>query len=117
MQRKIYVQGDILLQPVDGNVEGWSTAPTDADGKIVLQHGERSGHRHVVDGPAQLLEGVRPAGVPSELYVGHLVVSGDAATLSHEEHASITLPKGTYVVRRQREFTPHTSRNERLALD
>jgi hypothetical protein len=42
--------------------------------------------------------------MPPELYVGHIRVRGDSAELRHEEHSTITLPKGTYRVRRQREF-------------
>ena len=44
--------------------------------------------------------------IPSGLYVGHVQVNSPTARLEHEEHAPITLPQGTYRVRRQRQLEP-----------
>ncbi|HWE16222.1 MAG TPA: hypothetical protein VG758_03420 [Hyphomicrobiaceae bacterium] len=44
--------------------------------------------------------------VPPELYIAHVTVRSPTARLVHEEHAPITLDKGTYRVRRQRQLEP-----------
>ena len=44
--------------------------------------------------------------IPSGLYVAHLTVTSPTARLVHDEHAPITLDKGTYLVRRQRQLEP-----------
>jgi hypothetical protein len=33
-------------------------------------------------------------------------VEGDSATVLHEEHGPITVPKGRYTIRIQRQYTP-----------
>jgi hypothetical protein len=38
--------------------------------------------------------------------VGHVRVNGPTARLEHEEHAPITLERGVYRVRRQRQLEP-----------
>jgi hypothetical protein len=37
-------------------------------------------------------------------------VLADSATVTHEEHGPITLPRGTYRVWRQREYSPEAIR-------
>jgi hypothetical protein len=44
--------------------------------------------------------------MPSELYLGHLLVIAGPALLTHEQHGPITLREGTYRVRRQRQLEP-----------
>lgn len=123
MTRQLFAQGDILLEKVaDENVttEKWRTIAPDNDGAVVVGRGEESGHRHAVyGGGAKLLQQPIPVGdqMPSELYVGHLVVESEAVTLSHEEHAGIELPKGTYRVRRQRQFSSASDARHRLVAD
>ena len=65
----------------------------------ILAHGEATGHAHRID-DAQLYE-----------YDGTLYfrVARDAR-LTHEEHATITLPSGSYRVVRQREYVPSSTR-------
>lgn len=119
MHPKLYAQGDILLEPVDDIAADKSRpiAP-DADGAIVLGRGERSGHRHAIHGGAKFVRDPFSSGqaVPGDLYVGHLVVDA-TATLVHEEHAPIVLPRGSYRVRRQRVFSNFKSRREQLVAD
>jgi hypothetical protein len=38
-------------------------------------------------------------------------VTEDSADLIHDEHGTITLPRGSYQVIRQREYTPEAIRN------
>jgi hypothetical protein len=44
--------------------------------------------------------------IPSDLYAGHLQVQAAFARVEHDEHDTITLPRGTYRVTRQRELQP-----------
>ena len=46
---------------------------------------------------------------PHALYIGHVKISAPGAHLRHEEHATITLPVGTYRVRRQQEWEGDTA--------
>ena len=67
-------------------------------GRLVLREGEATGHAHVVaDAHAELVT----ANEAEELY---LLVLGRRAELRHEEHDTLLVPRGSYVVRRQREW-------------
>jgi len=99
----IYRQGDVLITRIEGVPEGVATVPRE-DGKLVLAHGEASGHAHVVEGEAQLL--AADIGDLEERFL-HLE---EEARLVHDEHESITLPPGDYRVVRQSEYTPATPR-------
>lgn len=70
---------------------------------LILATGELTGHAHRIleQDAAQLFR----AG--DELY---LRVTGERATLVHQEHGPISLPRGTYRVWRQREYTPREIR-------
>ena len=74
---------------------------------IVLAEGETTGHTHRI--AAKWL---------ATLYVLHetqqrILKVQQEATLQHEEHNSIILPPGDYLVMRQREYTPEAIRNVR----
>ena len=98
-------QGDILLERV-------ADSPTDAgecsEPKcIVLAHGELSGHSHVVRGRVRLAhDSPRARDIPDDLYIGRLDVIAEPAELTHQQHEAISLPPGTYRVRRQRRLEP-----------
>jgi hypothetical protein len=58
-----------------------------------------TGHAHAIaDAGAELLTG--------DVEERFLRIVSDFAILTHEEHAPITLPRGAYLVVRQREYTP-----------
>lgn len=105
MATKLYAQGDIILERVE-DVEPNGLLPGDADGAVVLARGELTGHRHAFRGEGVTLfrDEALARGVPRDLYIGHIRISGPSAGLRHEEHATITLPAGTYRVRRQQEW-------------
>jgi hypothetical protein len=103
----IYAQGDILIERVSEVLCCGALIDRDADGALVLARGETTGHRHAVFDRVMMFRDDNLArDVPAELYVGHLRVDEDEVLLRHEEHAPITLPRGTYLVRRQRELEP-----------
>jgi hypothetical protein len=103
----MYRQGDVLLVPTDP-----AELPTDParehrdeHGRLVLAHGELTGHAHVVTAPAAEL-----LGDPDEVERRFLVLAAEAL-VTHEEHASIPLPAGTYQVVRQREYSAMAERD------
>ena len=104
--RRLYAQGDILIERVDNlDPDKFNSVAADPDGAVVLARGEVTGHRHAIHGGAVMFRDDSLArGMPTELYIGHIRVTATEALLGHEEHATIRLPKGTYRVRRQREF-------------
>jgi hypothetical protein len=94
-------QGDVLLV-------GINSIPTDAtsvsreNGRVVLAHGEATGHAHAISSDScALLEhaGLRYLDV------------GQEVTLEHEDHGHISVPKGKYRVTRQAQYTPEAFRN------
>ena len=86
--------GDVFIAPV-------GLIPPDAVKKhhCVLAEGEATGHSHRIaePGAATLFES------GGKLY---LRVTADHATVIHQEHRAITLPRGEYRVWQQREYTP-----------
>jgi hypothetical protein len=78
---------------------------------MVLAEGEESGHRHAIFERVTMFRDDRLAwDIPTGLYVGHVQVSSPSARVTHDEHAPLTLPRGTYRVRRQRELGPRDAR-------
>lgn len=108
-------QGDVLLVRVDQLPEGLIPTKRDKIGRIVLAHGERSGHGHAIRDPhvcgfRLASTGEDPTGVSGG--VDYIEVGGSApARLSHEyesgqmaEHDPIDLPPGLYKIALQREY-------------
>lgn len=84
-------QGDVILLSVQ-QVEGQKLP------HLILAEGEVTGHKHrVSEGEAQLYE---KDGTLS------LRVISSTALLTHEEHKTISIPQGTWMVRIQREYEP-----------
>ena len=103
----IFAQGDILLERVSDVVPDPRAAVPRTDGLVVIAEGELTGHRHSISENLTFFrDDALARDVPDPLYLGHLVVDAPSADLVHQEHAPITLLKGTYRVRRQRELAP-----------
>ena len=92
----MYRHGDLLILEV-------GTIPRDAVSREgdILAEGEATGHAHRVD-TGILYE------KNGKIY---LDVKEAKASLTHEEHGLIALPKGRYEVIRQREYQPEGIRN------
>lgn len=111
----IWAQGDIIIERVDtapsantkvGAAAG-AQSGTDPDNSIVLARGEVTGHRHRFtgdSGAALFRDDGLARDIPPGLYIGHVEVPQRGADLVHEEHDAISLPAGTYRIRRQREW-------------
>lgn len=100
----MFRQGDVLVVPVEEMPADLKKVPLEG-GRLVLAHGEVTGHAHVVEGPAELFT---PADV-DDLERRFLRVEQEVE-LVHDEHSTITLPPGDYEVRRQREYSPEEIR-------
>ncbi|SRR6266700_4796953 len=111
MMAEIFAQGDLLLERV-ADVAPSGTVEENADGAaVVLLEGEKTGHCHTIRERVTMFRDDRLArDVPAGLYVGHVRVASEYARVTHEEHAPVTLPRGTYRVRRQRELGPWDAR-------
>lgn len=110
MQQQIR-QGDVFLIPTSARPSRKAKAVTDK-GRVILAHGEVTGHAHEVVSPG--LDNVDPV-PPMQLFEEPdgrrlLVVTRDSE-LRHEEHAAIALAPGGYEVIQQREYAPEAIRN------
>jgi hypothetical protein len=108
---EIFAQGDLLLERVD-DVAPSGTVEQNMDGAaLVLLEGEATGHAHAIRERVTLFRDDSLArDIPAGLYVGHVQIGSAYARVTHEEHGPITLPRGTYRVRRQRELGPRDAR-------
>ena len=95
-----YRQGDILLLRC-ASIPAGARPEAPEDGCVVLARGETTGHAHVM--AADRVCHFRDDGTGG----GFVRVEGKAAVaLTHEEHAPLMVPPGSYRVLRQREYQP-----------
>ncbi len=107
----MYRQGDVIIIPVNdfpGTVGEKETEVKRDTGRIVLAYGEVTGHAHAIaDSQAELWT---MANTADNAEPGNdndrLLVCLDEVALDHEEHDTIKLPTGIYIVKRQREYGP-----------
>jgi hypothetical protein len=100
-QNQIFRQGDVMIERV-ATIPRTATKQKPENGRIILAHGEATGHHHSIDidhadwwksGDDQFVN----VKTPTEVV--------------HQEHAPIALPPGKYRVTRQREYAPEAIRN------
>ena len=96
--RTIWRQGDVFVittaaLPKIGRTER----------RPVLAEGEVTGHAHRLQDPTS----AHVFSIGKNLY---LEVLSDSATVVHEEHGPITVPRGEYEIRIQREYSPQEIR-------
>lgn len=82
-------QGEVGIEKIGKLPEGLTVKDN------VLARGEVTGHSHEVVGQAVVM---------TDSTTQYVQVNGTEAVLQHEEHKPVTLPKGTYRVRIQREY-------------
>jgi hypothetical protein len=100
-------QGDILIERADNAQKLGRLIQSVGDASVTIAEGEATGHQHRIFGSVTLYrDDALAREMPSGLYVAHVGVDGSAAWLEPDEHAPITLPRGTYRVRRQRHLEP-----------
>jgi len=82
-------QGDVLIKKV-AEIKGKKLK------HLTLAEGEFSGHSHTItEGDAELYEHEGTM---------FLKVTSEEATLTHQEHGTITIPRGDYKIDRVREY-------------
>jgi hypothetical protein len=96
MKKKDYQQGDVLFKSIE-KVKGKEVKP-DARG-YVFAEGETTGHCHVITET----EAVK---VYVENGVKHVRVIKASATVEHQEHGPVILPKGDYQIGIVKEYDP-----------
>lgn len=95
-------QGDVLIHRVK-KITTKDEIKRD-NGRVVLAYGEVTGHAHAITDES-VTQYQSDAGVTA------LEIKTAVALLKHEEHGTISIPKGKYRVTRQREYTPTEIRN------
>lgn len=120
--KTIMRQGDVLIiRTADRDVKGLKRVARE-QGRVVLAHGEVTGHAHAIadkECSLYLDDSVKSAPdamgmiarIGGNLIPDRVLKVTRAVTLRHEEHGPIALPKGTYTVRLQREYSPTELRN------
>ena len=97
----IYRQGDVLIERIEDSGQTGKAIPRE-NGRIVLAHGEVTGHAHAIaTKDAELFT------VDDKVFLRMIGVG----ELTHEEHGVVTLDRGLYRVTRQSEYTPGEIRN------
>ena len=108
---EIFAQGDLLIERVPDVAPSGLVAANAEGMPVVLLEGEATGHCHAIRERVTLFRAEDLArDVPAGLYLGPLLIASAYARVTHEEHAPLTLPRGTYRVRRQRELGPRDAR-------
>lgn len=88
-------QGDVIIRDVTGIPEGARRVDRTPRG-FILARGEATGHAHVIEDDIEMYE-----------KDGVLYIRVDRqATVVHEEHGPVTLPKGVYSVNLVRQYDP-----------
>lgn len=97
-------QGDVLIERVNSDPRNKKHKKVPREkGRIVLAHGEATGHAHAI---------CEPGAEMIELETGErFVISESGISIQHEEHARIDLPAGIYKVGQQVEYSPEEIRN------
>jgi hypothetical protein len=124
--RQIYRQGDVLITRIEKiPIRRQALPENDDTRRLVLAHGEATGHAHVIEAkPSEARlrhkDAVQPnrwgqGGEPERTFLEVLSPSGVA--LVHDEHATIELPPGEYEITRQREYDPEVARREARVRD
>lgn len=89
-----YRQGDVLITPIEAIPA--SAKPAKTQKRVILAHGEVTGHAHAIDFTAKQMR-VFTDGAQTYLRVREPVV------LTHQEHAPATIEPGDYMVKLQME--------------
>lgn len=101
--KKQYRQGDVLIERVD-NIDKKQVMARE-DGRVILAHGEVTGHAHAITDKNVTQFSTDESGVTE------MEIKKAMALLKHEEHGTIKIPSGNYRVIRQREYSPEAIRN------
>lgn len=102
--QKQYRQGDVFIERVEEIPENLTPIKRE-HGHVILAHGEVTGHFHGIKNRVAMF-------YSNEAGERFLDLS-KPCDLTHQEHATITIPPGKYRVIQQREYTPAEIRSVR----
>ena len=106
----LFRQGDVVVRQVRRRERKGADARD--RGRIILAHGEVTGHAHEVIAADPTTDIQLPAAHFFEEPDGRRFLFIErACLLTHQEHGAIALPTGCYEVTRQREYSPEEIRN------
>jgi hypothetical protein len=105
----IYRQGDVLVRQVRRRERKGKDIRE--DGRVILAHGEVTGHAHEVIEERRLNFDQPAAQFFEEPDGRRFLFVERACVLVHQEHGAISLAPGCYEVTRQREYSPSEIRN------
>ncbi len=114
MNKIHYRQGDVLIERI--NEIPTTATKQKRSRKVILAHGEVTGHHHALEvaAPADWWKRgeIAPALEKPSVLAGELFLKlPSGGTVTHQEHSRIELPPGNYRVTRQREYSPEAIRN------
>lgn len=95
-----YRQGDVFIEEVDKYPPGMKRIKIKKDDDVILAWGEVTGHAH------RIFRSNSVSYFSCRDDHNVIVVRDAPVALRHEEHRTIEIPPGTYIVRRQREYVP-----------
>lgn len=103
----IYRQGDVLIMRAPDETPLGKEIPRDR-GRVVLAYGELTGHAHAISARGAALHERAQEDAAALMLAERIltVVGKPGVKLEHEEHGTIKLPAGRYIVRQQREYSP-----------
>ena len=103
----IAAQGDVLFIKTDAIPDNAVEVAPEANGQHIITHSE-TGHHHVMraDRVKRFLPNEGQSGDGMVSYLQVLEPTEIKHLRPHDTHAPIMFGKGTYEVRRQREYTP-----------
>ena len=102
MKNKIknqFRQGDVLIERTTDLPENSKNAP----GRVILAHGEATGHAHEID-----MESAHAFQRDGQTVAINVLKPSE---VRHQEHAPIPVKRGKYRITRQREYSPEAIRN------
>lgn len=108
----VVAQGDVMIRrlPDDADTDGVKVEPE--NGNVIITHSE-TGHHHVMSADTVTLLERPEEKVPEGMEILRMIVESPTPLIhlrDHDTHQPITIDKGTYEVRRQREYSPEMIR-------
>lgn len=99
--------GDLSFHPLEVLPQGIKEVRF--DGSFILARGEHTGHKHIITAPKKALR------IFQDVQGRYVLEVKEAATITHEEHAPITLLPGIYQHEQESERDPFLDKIRQVA--
>src|SRR4051812_37347781 len=116
---EFFRQGDVLLKKID-LIDNYlaKKSITKIDTKIIA-YGEKTGHAHFFD-KNNINNNNSCSSSQVSLYkeVGKqnptkVIIKDESSLLKHQDHLHIQIPKGVYIIKRERSYNPFVSQEQK----